>query len=339
MADISAVVLPNDATVYNLKDATARSDISSLQTSKQDALPTSATNKVLSTNNSNAFQWNAVPLFYGTCSTAAGTQTKVVTITGIAALYTGLCIRVQFTNEQTYNGVPQLNVNSLGATEIRRPYNNKNIDTATEPRAARYEWAKGAILDLTYDGTYWIIAGRGRATTTYYGTTKLVDGAFSTDSGNALTARSLFYSNGGLINGSYVAAYSSTSKYSVDALVYHEMKVWKCSTAITTAEAWNSAHWTLQGNVNDLRYGVIYSATETYSVGDRVLYGYNNWICNTAITTAEAWTEAHWTKVEPLMFQMPTSTSVSNTGLVSFKNIMGETAFTLQLPLFDGSVT
>ena len=40
-----------------------------------------------------------------------------------------------------------------------------------------------------------------------------------------------------------------------------------------------------------------YSAAKTYKVGDYVLYNSNLYKCTTAITTAEAWTAAHWTQV------------------------------------------
>jgi len=38
-----------------------------------------------------------------------------------------------------------------------------------------------------------------------------------------------------------------------------------------------------------------YSSSATYAVGDHVLYNGGYYVCNTAITTAEAWTTAHWT--------------------------------------------
>ena len=40
-----------------------------------------------------------------------------------------------------------------------------------------------------------------------------------------------------------------------------------------------------------------YSASSTYKVGDVVLYNGQLYKCTTAITTAEAWTAAHWTAV------------------------------------------
>ena len=41
-----------------------------------------------------------------------------------------------------------------------------------------------------------------------------------------------------------------------------------------------------------------YSTSATYAVGDYVLYNSGLYECNTAITTAEAWTAAHWTAVK-----------------------------------------
>jgi len=38
-----------------------------------------------------------------------------------------------------------------------------------------------------------------------------------------------------------------------------------------------------------------YSSSSTYAVGDHVIYNGSYYVCNTAITTAEEWTAAHWT--------------------------------------------
>lgn len=40
-----------------------------------------------------------------------------------------------------------------------------------------------------------------------------------------------------------------------------------------------------------------YDSTATYAVGDYVVYEHDLYVCNTAISTAEAWTAAHWTQV------------------------------------------
>ena len=48
----------------------------------------------------------------------------------------------------------------------------------------------------------------------------------------------------------------------------------------------------------------VYSSSSTYAVGDRVRYSYNTYVCNTAITTAESWTAAHWTALPDLQTQI-----------------------------------
>ena len=41
-----------------------------------------------------------------------------------------------------------------------------------------------------------------------------------------------------------------------------------------------------------------YDSTSTYAVGDYVVYEHALYVCNTAISTAEAWTAAHWTQID-----------------------------------------
>ena len=41
-----------------------------------------------------------------------------------------------------------------------------------------------------------------------------------------------------------------------------------------------------------------YDSTSTYAVGDYVVYEHDLYVCNTAITTAEDWTAAHWTQTD-----------------------------------------
>lgn len=86
------------------------------------------------------------------CSTNAATQVKAVTVSGITSLVEGISLRVKFTNAQTYNGTPKLNLNSLGAKSIYR-----NGSTA----ARQNEWGASEILDLVYDGTNWVIVNGG----------------------------------------------------------------------------------------------------------------------------------------------------------------------------------
>ena len=81
MADISKIKTL-DGTTYDLKDATARKG-----------------------------------LLYGTCSTAAETAAKTVTIDGISELTAGLTVAIKFTYANSAAS-PTLKINSLDAKSI-----------------------------------------------------------------------------------------------------------------------------------------------------------------------------------------------------------------------------
>lgn len=67
-----------------------------------------------------------------------------------------------------------------------------------------------------------------------------------------------------------------------------------------------------------------YSASATYAVGDHVLYDGGYYVCTTAITTAEAWTAAHWTaaKVGPEITDLKTQMNSVENGI--FSKVTGE---------------
>ena len=144
MADLSSITLPNGSN-YNLKDSSAR---------------TSA-------------------VYYGACSTSASTQTKEVTISGVTEYYTGLHVRIKFSNAQSYNGTPKLKINSLSAVDIQR---------ASGTGMVQYDWPAGGVVDFVYDGTNFIGVRSSHATTTYYGVTKLSSSTSSTSDTLAATA-------------------------------------------------------------------------------------------------------------------------------------------------------
>lgn len=121
-------------------------------------------------------------IFYGTCTTAASTQTKAVTISGLSDLQDGDIFGVLMTNAQSYNGTPKLKINALDAINIRR------IDSKN---AARYEWAAGQMVIFTYTGSYFVIAGGGVATTTYYGKTRLCTAVDSNSESLAATPKAV----------------------------------------------------------------------------------------------------------------------------------------------------
>ena len=59
-----------------------------------------------------------------------------------------------------------------------------------------------------------------------------------------------------------------------------------------SSDVWEITDAAARGSIADA-----YSASSTYALGDHVLYNGQLYECNTAITTAEAWTAAHWTAV------------------------------------------
>lgn len=47
-----------------------------------------------------------------------------------------------------------------------------------------------------------------------------------------------------VLDGNQAEEYDSTATYAVKAIVKHNGKIYKCTTAVTTAEAFDSAKWT-----------------------------------------------------------------------------------------------
>lgn len=131
----------------------------------------------------NTYTYDAGGTHYAVCDTAAGTQTKAVTISEIASLTAGLSVCIKFSNAQTYNGQPKLQINSLTAANIVR------MGTTA---AAQYEWNAGEVLDFVYDGTNFIIQEGAVPTTTYYGSRiKLSSATNSTSEDLAATPKAV----------------------------------------------------------------------------------------------------------------------------------------------------
>lgn len=169
-------------------------------------------------------------IWYGTCSTAAATREKDVSITGITTLEVGLQITVKFTNAQTYDGAPTLDLNSLGAKTIRHTSSGQTV---------RYEWVAGEVLNLVYDGTHWVIIDGGFANTQYYGVTKLNSSATSTSESYALTPKAL--NNFWLSCISPFPSYSTADAYDAGDHVRYDYHIYRCTAAIPSGTAWSVA--------------------------------------------------------------------------------------------------
>lgn len=95
-------------------------------------------------------------MYYGTCSTAAATATKVVTISSDQGfvLETGATIVVKFTVTNTASSV-KLNVNGTGAKSI---YYNNGVYTGNSNTVCGYA---NRMLMFIYDGTNWAWISHG----------------------------------------------------------------------------------------------------------------------------------------------------------------------------------
>ena len=60
--------------------------------------------------------------------------------------------------------------------------------------------------------------------------------------------------------------YSATATYALKSLVIYSNKLYRCTTAITVAEAWNAAHWTAIADTNN---GTVYNTTDSSFYGIR----------------------------------------------------------------------
>ena len=90
---------------------------------------------------------------FGTCTTAAATAAKVVTVDTTKydfALVEGVRVTVRFSNNNTAS-TPTLNVNSTGAKGIKYR-NSTTIKGASS-------WRANDIIEFVYDGTNWLVLG------------------------------------------------------------------------------------------------------------------------------------------------------------------------------------
>lgn len=180
-------------------------------------------------------------IYYGTCTTAAGTLEKVVNSAfGDFVLETGATIFVACTYK--CSGSPStLNVDNTGA---------KPISTTTISTSGTYNiWAEKEVVGFVYDGTRFVTFGRKTASTSNYGITYLTTSATQDIEYTSATPKSINQLAENMIAGAPV--YSNTSTYAVGDRVRYGYKTYKCNTAITTAEAWTAAHWTALASLQD----------------------------------------------------------------------------------------
>ena len=117
--------------------------------------------------------------WYGTCTTDANEQTKVVTTSsGDFSLETGSMVRVKFKNGQNYDGGIKLDVDGTGAINVMRQGTTITV---------QYFFQAGEVVDFVYDGTNYTAVNKSIASRAYYGVTKLSSATDSTSAAMAAT--------------------------------------------------------------------------------------------------------------------------------------------------------
>lgn len=117
-------------------------------------------------------------VFFGTCTTAASTNDKVVTTqNGDFKLEAGSVLYVQF-NTAVTSTATTLNVDNTGAIAVQ---------TSAVNALSAYQIAPKVVVGFVYDGTVYRMLDSTIATTTYYGVTKLSSSTSSTSTIMAAT--------------------------------------------------------------------------------------------------------------------------------------------------------
>ena len=132
----------------------------------------------------------------------------------------------------------------------------------------RVEAAASSVLDMTVNAT--TLAAGSQATYSYDEDTNTA--TFGIPQGEA----------GAGAAGVTASAYSSSKTYTVGDYVIHNSNLYRCTTAITTAEAFTAAHWTqvvLGDDVCDLKSAIkqIGTSTEIYNLASASVSGSSAW--------------------------------------------------------------
>lgn len=248
MADISSIVLPNDATMYNIKDSAAR---------------LRATTAI------------------GYCTTAAGAKDKVVTLDPSTAsswsLEVGAMISVVFLNTSTYDGTYDvtLNVNSTGAYPVVSSETISNVTSSGISRSAMgagrvprgYRGPEGEQYTTStyiFNGAYWICISCDKSTYVSDSLAMTPHLAFAECNTAAGTKDKVATITG-------TPYYCSEWNLSVGAMVF--VKFANTNTYSATA----ANHITL--NVNGTgAYDIYYGASNANTGTNTTAYGYKNYI-------------------------------------------------------------
>jgi hypothetical protein len=160
---------------------------------------------------------------YGTCSTAAGTAAKTVTITaGTFNLEAGARVTIKFSNKNTANS-PTLNVNGKGAKNIF--HRGAQITTGVNKELLN------GVVEFIYDGTQWHLIGD-----TWYtvGTTSADDITAWTANTPSVVTKKTVVTGGSTTNVPNVTSVGSTPSLTISSVDCDDITSWNAGTATTS---------------------------------------------------------------------------------------------------------
>lgn len=197
--------------------------------------------------------------------TTAGTGSAyTATVPGIIALASGVSF-IMVPHVVSSSTTPTLNVNSLGAKNIKRRLSS--ISTSVQSGYSNTWLAKGTPFRVTYDGTQWIVEGLTKpATADLYGTLSVEKGGTgATSASDARTNLGITPANIGAAASSHTHSYLPLSGGTVTGALTVNKELYSNAAVISKR---NSSPQLILQNANGAQLGSIYSGTSDGSYSD-----------------------------------------------------------------------
>ena len=183
---------------------------------------------------------------YTTSDTTAAVAAKSAVLANYV-LSVGASVKVKFTYSNTAAD-PTLNVQTTGAKPIVQ-YGGTPVGVTPAT-----SWTAGEVLELVYDGTNYVIVGRGAEISDLISAVDAVDAKADNISD----------------------AYDATATYKVGQYCIYDNTLYRCTTAITTAEAWTASHWTATTISEEIENRVIWQTGVTVSATSGNIVTFND---------------------------------------------------------------
>lgn len=197
--------------------------------------------------------------------TTAGTGSAyTATVPGITALASGVSF-IMVPHVVSSSTTPTLNVNSLGAKNIKRRLSS--ISTSVQSGYSNTWLAKGTPFRVTYDGTQWIVEGLTKpATADLYGTLSVEKGGTgATSASDARTNLGITPANIGAAASSHAHSYLPLSGGTVTGALTVNKELYSNVAVISKR---NSSPQLILQNANGAQLGTFYSTSSDGSYGN-----------------------------------------------------------------------